>query len=414
MNQLNSHATDERAAGSIEAKIDQVMRTLTEALLSVLDGVSHTPFRPQELARSLKLNKTLTSCVHRAVRAADPLAAAHLMPGPEALRMLLKAAGRKGVDRARIAVAEQAVSAFDNLIRCDVGTRSGLDAVISASLPAARKKFELANKQAAFKAMANLKGAMVEVHCTTCLAHPSEDAERNDLAVIVAMRGLRRVRPGAVAQVSTRYAGPDVGEMVSLTLDGKRAESIDGLLLRPYCSSPPPRLDVRQAGGCAQYIVADQGIGPDSAVDVVFAEIRQRGLARYQPAEGHRTSGAGAEVEQPVRTLVLDFLLHEEVWPGCEPELRIYDTTVRGVANPNDRGRDIDRLDVAESIEFLGHGPAKFRAVEIPNYLEMLRHVCGKLGWDAEKFRGYRCRIQYPVYGSQISVDFDPPERPQS
>ena len=31
------------------------------------------------------------------------------------------------------------------------------------------------------------------------------------------------------------------------------------------------------------------------------------------------------------------------------------------------------------------------------------------LGWDDRAFRGYRCAIDYPVYGSQVSLAFDPP-----
>lgn len=411
MGQRNATILEKTVPSTIEAKIDRVMRALADSLTVVLEELPGSPQRPQELARLLKLNKTLSSCLHKAMRTADPFAAAHLMPGPEALRMFVRAAARKSVDPASIAAAEEAVSAFDQLIRRDAGNRDGLEAIISANLPDARKKFEMANKQAAFKGIANLKGVMMEVYCITYLVHPGEDTEQHDLAMIVGMRGLRRVRPGAVVQVSNRDVGPDAEERVSWTLDGKRVESMDGLLLKQHCSSPLPKLDVHQAGVCARYIIADQAFGPDSAVDLVFAEVRRHTIRRYRRLEGGRTAGVSADVEQPAKMLVFNFLLHEAVWPGCEPELRIYDTIERGSAYPNDPARDIDLLDLAESIEFLGHGPAKFRAVEIPNYPEMLRHVCGKLDWDAEKFRGYRCRIQYPFYGSQVCMVFDPPER---
>jgi hypothetical protein len=115
----------------------------------------------------------------------------------------------------------------------------------------------------------------------------------------------------------------------------------------------------------------------------------------------------------PTQTLILDVLLHEDVWPGCEPELVVYDTVVRGVANPNDASRNFDRLDVAESIEFLGRGAANFWAAEVEDYPRLIEYACGKLGWDAEKFRGYRCRIRYPIYGSQVCMSFTPPPAPR-
>jgi hypothetical protein len=35
-------------------------------------------------------------------------------------------------------------------------------------------------------------------------------------------------------------------------------------------------------------------------------------------------------------------------------------------------------------------------------------HTFASLGWDAAKFRGYRCRIEYPIYGSQVTMVFEP------
>jgi hypothetical protein len=38
----------------------------------------------------------------------------------------------------------------------------------------------------------------------------------------------------------------------------------------------------------------------------------------------------------------------------------------------------------------------------------MVRHVCDQLGWDSTLFRGYRCRVDYPVYGTQVNMVFQP------
>ena len=110
--------------------------------------------------------------------------------------------------------------------------------------------------------------------------------------------------------------------------------------------------------------------------------------------------------------MIFDLLVHEDVWPRCDPELRIYDTVVNGVADVNDPTRDIDRLDLAESVQPLGQGTSRFRATEVPNYLDLLNYVCRKVGWDGERFRAYRCRIHYPFYGSQTCMVFDPPPAP--
>ena len=82
------------------------------------------------------------------------------------------------------------------------------------------------------------------------------------------------------------------------------------------------------------------------------------------------------------------------------------------VADVNDRRRDADRLDLAESISLLGRGSAKFRVGEVPHYVELIRHVFERMEWNDGDFRGYRCRIDYPIYGSQVVMAFDPPPPP--
>ena len=111
--------------------------------------------------------------------------------------------------------------------------------------------------------------------------------------------------------------------------------------------------------------------------------------------------------------LLFDVLVHEAVYPASEPALLIYDTVLDGVADVNDRRRDADRLDLMESVGLLGRGSAKFRVGEVPNYVDLIRHVFDRMGWNDEDFRGYRCRIDYPIYGSQVVMAFDPPPPPE-
>jgi hypothetical protein len=88
----------------------------------------------------------------------------------------------------------------------------------------------------------------------------------------------------------------------------------------------------------------------------------------------------------------------------------MYDTTGRGVANPTDPSRNMDRIDVLESIQDLGTQMERFRTKEVARYVEMVQFVCDELGWDGDRFRGFRCRVDFPVYGTQVSMIFEPPE----
>ena len=85
---------------------------------------------------------------------------------------------------------------------------------------------------------------------------------------------------------------------------------------------------------------------------------------------------------------------------------------MRGVADFNDPTRDVDRIDLLESVWALGRGPSHFRAGQIPRYVDLVRHVFARFGWDGDRFQGYRCRVEYPIYGSQITLAFDSPGEP--
>jgi hypothetical protein len=399
-------------AVSIESRIGLVGKRLASALRAVIDAMPGGPYRPNELARTLGIKKDLSSRVLRASRRKDPVAVVHLMPGPAPLRQLLRAAADKSVDPETLREGEEAVRQFDLLIHQEAGDRTSLDAIISTCLPDAREKFELFNKQAVHRGMAQLKGSMADVTANAAILHPAADGERLDGVWLCGLLGLRRIRPNAVVHFYSRQLGPSATTQSPLTLDREPVESLRGLLLQPFCSSPMPSIQAQHHGTTVHYMLASNTIGPQSAVDLFFAELTPRCMRRYRDGT-QRMYGPSVEITTPTRTLIFDVLMHEDVYPGCEPTLLVYDTAVNGVAEMNDQARDIDRLDVVESVHALGRGSSKWRVSEMPDYVEVVRHVLQKLGWDGERFRGYRCRVQYPIYGSQVYLAFVAPENPQ-
>ena len=116
-----------------------------------------------------------------------------------------------------------------------------------------------------------------------------------------------------------------------------------------------------------------------------------------------------AEISTPSRTLLFDVHVHGRLYAGAAAELSLYDTTFDGIVDVNDPEREIDRLDLAESLTELGPGLGRVRTPAMPRYHDLTRHVCGRLGWSAADFRTYRCEIDYPLYGSQVVVSFGAP-----
>jgi hypothetical protein len=410
----NTHTlpTNDPLDGELHTRIGSVGEQLSGTMRSVLDAIPGGPHRPQELSRVLDISKDLSSRTLNASSKKDPLAVAYLMPGPASLRRLLKAASRKHVANELIRDAESAVREFERLIHIDAGDRISLDGIISSWLPDARERFETGNKQAVYRGMAQLKGYLADVGITTAMVHPSEDGETLDGVWLLGSLGLRRIRPGPPIHFFSGQAESSAKGKPKLTLDGQPAIGLDGLMLDSFCSSPIPRVDVRHEGTMMHYTLGGVASGPSSAVDLFVAELTPGCMRRHNTEETPKMCGPSSAVTTPVATLVFDVLLHEDVFPGCDPSLRVYDTALGGSVDINDPARDIDRLDVSESIEYLGWNAATFRATEIPRYAQIIDHVCSKMGWDGRKFRGYRCRAQYPVYASQLSMVFEPPTKP--
>jgi hypothetical protein len=402
--------TAEEGPEPLDRRIARVGEALGRSLTEVLAALPEGDQGPQRLAVALGLDKVLMSRLLKAVRSGDPVAVAYHAPGPEPLRRFLRAARKAGVEPTLVGPAGQAVDAFEDLIRGHAGDRSSLAAMISAWLPEARAEFELRRKQAAYRATSELKGVAAATNLATVLLHPNEDGQTLDVVWIAGLLGLTRLRPDAAIKLTTRRFAEMPEERRPATLDGDRVDGLEGLRLDDFCQAPPAALEVREVGSAVQYLLGGDAFGKDSAVDLLLAEVNLAEMPRTVPAGSGRRGYVFAELGTPTRSLLFDVLVHDDVYPGSDPQLVIYDTALDGVADVNDRTRDVDRVDMAETIAPLGRGPERFRAPGVPRYQELLAHVYQRMGWDGEAFRGYRCRIDYPIYGSQVAAVFDPPE----
>jgi hypothetical protein len=396
--------------GSLETEITRTGADLYRGLSRVLESIPNTPRGPLNLARSLGVDKVLASRILKAVRSPDPMSVVYLMPGPDPIRRLLRGAARRGVDDGVIRQATDAVDRFADLIRNRVGDRSTLDTIVSAWVPEARREFELRRKQSMFKAMSQLKGAETRAIVATAFLHPSRESSRLDIVWVNALVGVRRLRPGAGVKLATRRISPEPETRKPRTLEGNVIDSYAAGLLAEFCSSPLPQLEVEQVGEATHYTLSDRGIDPRKGADLVFAEVNFSEMRRAVPRGSQRKGYVFAEVSLPAVRLQFDVFLHEDVYPGSDPKLLIYDTAIDGVADVNDPARNIDRLELQESIDALGKGFSAARSKDLAGYPELLRRVTERMTWDASRFRSYRCTIEYPLYGAQVVMAFDPPE----
>ena len=202
------------------------------------------------------------------------------------------------------------------------------------------------------------------------------------------------------------------GQRVPQNLEGDDVVAMQDAVVPAFSSNPLPPIRVQNFGETVHYTLEEGDFGPAAAVDLLIAEVNRSEMRRTIGIDEQRKAFMFAEISVPVKVLQFDCLVHGDVYPQSDPSLRIYDTAFEGVADVNNPACDINRLDMLETIESLGLDVRRIGSSIVPRYGEMVQFVCDQLGWDARALRAYRCQIDYPVYGSQIAMCFDPPRAP--
>ena len=279
--------------------------------------------------------------------------------------------------------------------------------MLASWLPQARSEFELRRKQTMFKAQSQLLGSSAAAYLATVLLHPTASGERIDVVWIIGLYGLQRWRPDARTKLATRRFIADGKDRRPMTLEGDLVEGLEGLRLDSFCAAEPAELEVRRVGEAVHYLLGGEGMGPKAMSDLVLAEVNRDELPST-PARGRRPY-VFAEVSTPTKLLVFDVLVHRDLYPTLTPVLGTYDTAFDGVVDVNDPTRAVDRLDIVDTLVDLGRGVEGLPLGEVPRHGELYAHVLGNLGWDATAMRAWRARIDFPLYGTQVVVSFDPP-----
>ncbi|HVZ93896.1 MAG TPA: hypothetical protein VG797_05250 [Phycisphaerales bacterium] len=397
------------APDDLEARIVRTGDELLSSLRRVLDRLNGSESGPQRLARELGVDKVLASRLLKAVRSPDGMTAMHRAPGPEPIRRVLKASLLAGVPQEEIAAAEAATDAFEQLIETGTGDRTGLETMLSAWVPEARRDFELRRKQAAFRAMSQLKGVQTDVFAETAIFWPNKDGEKIDVVWIKCVIGLARLRPGvAIKFVSKRGVENPTGRH-PLTLAGDPVDSVSNTVLPEFCTTPLPRLIATVTGEHTHYMVEDTRL--IEPVRVVTCEVNIAEIPRYVPSSKGRRAWASSDIAIPAQAFQFDTLLHPDLYAGAQPDLRVYDTTIHGTADRNDPSRDIDQFDLLDRIDDLGTGLSRFGSSHVPQYRRLIGRVCEHLTLDSTILRGYRVSSGYPLYGAQYVMSFPTTER---
>lgn len=412
------HETDaagRSARSSHEAPFEQAAaQVLGELQHALTDLFSAAPTEIRKIAdveKAFGVNHLLAWQLYRIVHAHNPLGAGMHVPADVSIKKLLTAAARRRVAPGVTDRVAQAFAAFERLIEAEAGDRDELEAMLNAFLPEERRKQDLASRQAAFKAMSQIRGLAMEAVVATMIYRPSPDGKKVDRGTLNCDLGVRRVRPDArIVVTSGDQSRPD---NPVLTLDGMPINGPQAALLPEFSTNPPPRFVTRESGGIAYYRVAGDEVGMRSAIDLVMADRRSGVMPVFREPGSPRVRGMANLFEAPTRRGTQDIFLHKDLWPGVPPQLAVYSaSSAQAIRFFGDPAREDDLLTTHEEIRLLPPGLAAARLPHMPRYVELLEYTFGKLGWDPADFRGYRLDVQYPIYASQYCIGFEVPAPP--
>lgn len=408
-NQLTDTAANQ--ARSTEARIGDVGNALGNSLRAVLADIPDAPTRAVELSVFLDIDKTLAVRLVGAIKKQDPLAICHGMPGPRGVRTALTAAAGKGADQKLVDDAEQAVKRFESLVRQLGGSRTAFNTIIGGLLPDVRERIERTNKKAAFDAMCNLLGHQVDASFVACLIQPAAKGEGCDSACFAGKVGMRHLTPRVTRMIwAQRCASPlRDNSCSSYSLEREPITRDEDLpIIREFSTHPIPELSLHRHGQSVYVALADDETPNPEPTSIFLGSYTPNSFATHAaPDLSHEfVSYTPAE---PAKVSFVDVFVHEDIWPNINPDVSLYRTGARG--NLTDAyDREFDRVDMIETIRLLGKGTDRIHTNDVENYAAMVRTVFEKVGWESEKFRVYRVRIDYPLLNAQILISFELPK----
>lgn len=398
------------AASSPEQRARPLGAELSHAFGRLFDAIPGAPQAPTALARKLGVSRVTISKLLNAIASPDPFQVLQGVPGPESLRVLTQAAAQLQLPGPLVADAARVTEEFARFIRQDFGTRGALNAAISSKRPEMQRRFELASRYQVYKGLREILGVAADMWLNCMLFAPSTaDDESLSVTSIHGALAMRRLRPDVNVYFTTGSPPPIPASTPPGALPPQFA--VGAVSLADLYTHAPATLESRMVGTQMVHRLADDRLGRHALADMLAITHNQRGSRRYAAPDRPR-GGAVLFPDIPVKQMVFDVLLHDDVFPGAVPELIVFNTGVRGPANPADPARQIDRIAVPESIEALGKHDDRFILEDVPNYDAIVRRVCTAMHTPINTFRLFRLRMAYPVHGFQFVMAFDAPPKP--
>jgi hypothetical protein len=393
--------------------------SLRASIIELCDDLGADIETPQEIARKLGVNKTLTWSVSRVVRAATHLEALPHVPGTAAIEQFLRAAATQGASRSRIESVRATANELQLLVQKHFGDRGTLDLMLDGLGSESGSENLQNSRKLAFRGNSGLYGVQARTRMMTALVAPNpEDPDRLDLCIISGYIGFRRLRgnvrwPLFKARSWGRSEDQPLVRGEPEPVDTSRGPNPCSWLYK-YCSPGILHVDeeLPDTGG-RDFFLGEGPVGNHGALDCFRAEIQRSVVYRYaQPDKEDEVGDLGVNVTTPAEELLLDILYHQDLSFVKKANLIVFGR-IFGHGEDSPSPTDAARLPIhATPIELVG-SPPTISTPMVPRYSELVRDVADACRFDLSTFRGIRVTLDYPPLGASLMLRFPLPPAPQ-
>lgn len=387
--------------------------TLRASLVELYATVGAEPELPQDVSRTFKLNKNLTWKLSRLMTAPEARDALQYLPGTGAMRIFLRAMGAAGAPEPLLEQIRAAYDEVEQVVQIHVGDRSTLELVLDGLGPERAERLEVSRKLA-FRGNSGVWGVQAKAKLSLAVMAPNpEDGGQLDLVFVRGYLGFRRLRPELNWPMSVRRDWTGEGEPFAGSWEPiEPDQAVGGLpLLVDFSTKPAPDFEMRPSGDGVCYMLPPGPVGNTAALDCFFGDISRAQTSRYQTAaDTHGEIVSGITV--PVETQLTDILYHRAIADSLEPEVLIYGDPF-GNQSMVSGDQSQCSLPINERAYALPGSPPMVSTPLFAGYGRLMTRIYERMGWDPAQFRGVRLQTKYPPMGTNVSLRFALPERPE-
>ncbi len=405
---LMSHTLSPKPERTFQEDYERVMHELRGSLTSLLLGAGLDPTRPQEVARHLRVSRTLTWKASRVITAGDVYSVFPQVPGAAGMETLLTASASAGVNPEVLEAARSASSEFEQMVRTHADDRATMELMIDglSSGGALSEPLE-ASRKLAFRGNSGIWGMQAKVRLRTAfLAPSSEDSSQLDVAEVTGLVQVRRFRPDAVVPLFKRCHHTNDGQPIGLQeepLEPRHSGNSDSRLLTSLSSSPVPATRVVSLAEGERHELAEGLLGNLGTVSLAYGALSRRFDSRYK-TETNRHRCFITDINAPSEALIFDLVVHKDLVDEADWEALLFRAD-----SPEMSTEDATEFPTTESIQRIDGPPNRLSIPLLPNYGKLIESTCSRLRGEFTDYVGYRFEMKYPPMLLEVGLQYELP-----